>query len=306
MAANGEGNNPFCKSITADGSSGYLAESDRYHIYSSNVCPYAQRTLIMRKLKGLEGVISTSNTWKFDDSGWAFTDKIKDCSPDPFHDFSYLRQVYQLNVPGHAGPVSVPALYDKKTDRVVNIESADIMQLFNAEFNKLSKFPDRDFYPDLKEKIDSMNERLSKFIPFQYRCMLAKTQEQYETASDGFFAGLDKFEEILSTQRYLCSDRLTDSDVKLFVALIRWDCCYYTIAKLNYKRITDYPNLLGYLRELYQIPAFGSTIDIDLVKEYAFHAYPSKPFNPNGIIPKGPVLDLNAAHGRETLAGKPF
>ena len=110
----------------------------------------------------------------------------------------------------------------------------------------------------------------------------------------------------MSTQRYICSDRLTDSDVKLFVALIRWDCCYYTIAKLNYKRITDYPNLLGYLRELYQIPAFGSTIDIDLLKEYAFHAYPSKPFNPNGIIPKGPVLDLNAAHGRETLAGKPF
>ena len=115
--------------------------------------------------------------------------------------------MYQLNVPGHAGPVSVPALYDKKTDRVVNIESADIMQLFNAEFNKLAKFPDRDFYPEaLKEKIDSMNERLSKFIPFQYRCMLAKTQEQYETASDGFFAGLDKVNYSYSNLSFRIAD----------------------------------------------------------------------------------------------------
>ena len=194
MASTIETENPFCKSITADGSSGYLAETNRYHLYTSNICPFAQRALIVRKLKGLDDVISATITWKFDDKGWAFTDKIKHCSLDPINNFSHLRDVYRLNVPGYTGTVSVPALFDKATNKVVNNESAELMQIFNSEFNKLAKYPNRDIYPEhLRDKIDEMNNNvISKYIFTQYKALGAKTQEDYEKACDSYFESLDK------------------------------------------------------------------------------------------------------------------
>ncbi|KAI6648953.1 Glutathionyl-hydroquinone reductase [Oopsacas minuta] len=309
MASTDTTDNPFRKFITADGSSGYLAESNRYHLYSSNLCPFAQRATIVRKLKGLEDVISITTTWKYDDKGWAFTDKIKDCTLDPFNNnFTHLRQVYQLNVPGYNGTVSVPALYDQKTNLVVNNESGDMMQMFNSEFNKFAKFPDIDLYPKrLKDKMDDVDDNiLSSYIYFQYGCLLAKTQADYEKSLYEYFTSLDKLEDILSKQRYLCGDQLTDCDIKFYVVLIRFDSVYYMLAKINLRRITDYPNLLGYLRELYQIPAFKETLDIELLKETSFTGFQVRDINPSGIIPKGPVLDLTAPHGREKLPGKPY
>ena len=192
--------NPFCKYITADGSSGYLAESNRYHLYTSNVCPFAQRALIVRKLKGLEDAISATITWKFDDKGWIFTDKIKHCTLDPINSFTYLRQAYQLNVPGYTGTVSVPTLFDRTTNRVVNNESAELMQIFNSEFNKLANYPERDLYPEhLRAVIDDMNNNiLPKFIFNQYKALGAKTQEDYEKACDSFFESLDKVSTVYS------------------------------------------------------------------------------------------------------------
>ena len=202
----GQAENPFCKSITADGSSGYLAEPNRYHLYTSNVCPFAQRSLIVRKLKGLDEVIPVTITWKFDDKGWAFTDKIKHCTLDPINNFSHLRDVYQLNVPGYTGTVSVPTLFDKTTNRVVNNESAELMQMFNSEFNKLAKYPDIDLYPqDLRAIIDDLNSNvISKCIFNQYKALGAKTQEDYEIASSSYFAALDKVCIIYTNKGQIC------------------------------------------------------------------------------------------------------
>ena len=182
------------KFIKADGTADYPAEANRYHLYTSNICPFAQRALIVRKLKGLEDVISLTITWKFDDKGWAFTDKIKECTPDPFNNFSHLRQVYQLNIPGYTGTVSVPTLYDKTTNLVVNNESPDMMEMFNSEFNKFAKYPERNLYPlEMKEKMDDMNKNhLSSYVYMPYKCLLAKTQEDYDTAIGNYFTALDK------------------------------------------------------------------------------------------------------------------
>ena len=176
MASTAE--NPFRKYVKADGRADYPAEANRYHLYTSNICPFAQRTLIVRKLKGLEDAISLTITWKFDEKGWAFTDKIKECTPDPFNNFSHLREVYQLNVPDYTGTVSVPTLYDKTTNKVVNNESPDIMEMLNSEFNKFAKYPERNLYPlELKDKIEEMNNNLLSsyiFMPYVFACYITR------------------------------------------------------------------------------------------------------------------------------------
>lgn len=295
--------------VTADGSAGpsgeggFKAEAGRYHLYVSLACPWAHRTLILRKLKGLESLIDVSVvSWLMREQGWTF-DRNTGSTGDQLDNLSYLHQRYTADDRHYSGRVTVPALWDKQNGGIVSNESAEIIRMFNSAFDGLTG-NQLDFYPEpLRERIDQLNELIYPAVNNGvYRAGFATTQEAYEEAFDELFAMLDELEALLDENRYLAGEYLTEADIRLFTTLIRFDTVYHGHFKCNLRRIEDYPSLSNWLRELYHWPGIAETVDFTHIKShyYASHAT----INPTGVIPKGPQQDVMRAHDRRRLPGK--
>jgi putative glutathione S-transferase len=289
--------------VTADGSSGYRAEPGRYHLYISWACPWAHRTAILRKLKGLEEAISLSAVGSFmGDDGWAFYDE-PGVIPDIVNGANYLREIYIKADPYYTGRVTTPVLWDKETGTIVNNESRDIIRMFDHEFDTvLGARPDVDFCPeDLREEVDrTLDELYEPVNNGVYRTGFATTQYAYEEVVTQLFDALNHWEEVLGRRRYLCGERITEADWAFFATLVRFDAVYYGHFKCNLLRIVDFPNLWGYLRDLYGQPGVAETVDFGHIKRHYYRSHES--INPTRIVPKGPILNFNEPHDRERLS----
>jgi len=293
---------PFRKRISADGSSGFEAEAGRYHLYVSHGCPWAHRTLIFRALKKLEGAISVAYAVPgLKAQGWTFENNpdFPDCVPDTVNGFHYLHEAYTATDPRYTGKVTVPTLWDKKTKRVINNESSDIIRMLNSEFKDIAN--DADFYPPpLRAEIDRINDFVYANVNNGvYRCGFARSQEAYDAAYDALFAALDELEARLGRQRYLVGRQVTEADWRLFPTLVRFDVAYFSLFKCNRRRIADYPNLSNYMRELYQLPGIAATVR---ARDYVINFWSIRRVNPTGIIPKGTPVDYGQPHDRARLA----
>ena len=295
--------------VTADGApgpngeGGFKAEAGRYHLYVSLACPWAHRTLILRKLKGLESLIDVSVvSWLMLENGWTF-DKAHGSSGDNLDGFNFMHQRYTADTADYTGRVTVPVLWDKKLKRIVSNESAEIIRMFNSAFNALTGNT-LDFYPQaLHSTIDSLNERIYPAVNNGvYRAGFATSQQAYESAFDDVFAELDHLEQHLGSHRYLAGEYLTEADVRLFTTLIRFDAVYYSHFKCNLRRIADYGNLSNWLREMYQWPGVAETVDFEHIKGHYYASH--RTINPTGIVPKGPLQGFDTEHDRHALHGK--
>lgn len=289
--------NRFTDRITADGSSGYPAEPGRYHLYVSLACPWAHRTLISRRLLGLEDAISVSVVDPIrDERGWAFTNN----HPDPVEGFAFLADAYRATDPDYDGRVTVPAIWDRKTRRIVTNDFGQITLDFATEWTHLGDGA-VDLYPvSQREEIDALAESIYRDVNNGvYRAGFAATQAAYDEAVDAVFARLDELEARLASHRYLMGARITEADVRLYPSLARFDAVYYSHFKCNLRRIVDYPNLWGYVRDLFSVPAFGETTDLDHIKRHYYGTHPQ--LNPTRIVPKGPAIDFRAPHDRDRL-----
>jgi putative glutathione S-transferase len=285
----------FRNFISADGSSGFKAQPDRYHLYVSYACPFAHRTILARKLKGLENVISISvlsPDWG-DPNGWIFGN-WKDTTPDTINGFDYLHQVYTKAKPDFTGRVTVPVLWDKKTGTIVNNESADILRMLVTEFDAFGN-ASLDLYPqDLRAEIDEINAFVSDRINIGvYKVGFASSQADYDGAIDPLFEALDTLETQLSGKQYLVGDRFTQADIRLFVTLVRFDAAYYGALNCNLRHLTDYPNLWNYTRHIYHLPDVADTVKFDHIKRHYFNTYEGV-IN-RRIIPRGPIVDFDLA-----------
>ncbi|MBO6718383.1 MAG: glutathione S-transferase family protein [Rhizobiaceae bacterium] len=292
--------------VTADGKPvegrerGFKAEPGRYHLYVSLACPWAHRTMIFRKLKKLEDVISVSVVHHFlGKDGWTFQ-KGEGGTGDDLYGLDFLHQIYTRADPNYSGRVTVPVLWDRKQETIVSNESAEIIRMLNDAFDEWGD-ASLDFYPSpLRAEIDAVNERVYATVNNGvYRNGFATSQEAYEEAFGELFATLDDLEERLGRQRYLAGNVLTEADWRLFTTLIRFDAVYYSHFKCNLRRIGDYPNLSNYLRELYQVPGVAETVDIPYIKAHYYGSHES--VNPTRIVPVGPLLDFDAPHDRGRL-----
>lgn len=295
--------------LTADGKpgptgiGGFAAEPGRYHLYVSLACPWAHRTLILRKLKGLENLIDVSVvSWLMLENGWTF-DRNLGSTGDKLDHFEFMHQRYTADTADYTGRVTVPVLWDKQQKRIVNNESSEIIRMFNGAFDDLTG-NDLDFYPaPLRGEIDALNERIYPAVNNGvYRAGFATSQQAYEQAFDEVFAELDRLELLLGANRYLAGEYLTEADIRLFTTLIRFDAVYYGHFKCNLRRIADYPNLSNWLREIYQWPGIAETVDFTHIKNHYYASH--RTINPTGVVPKGPAQDFTAAHDRERLSGK--
>lgn len=292
--------------LTADGSagptgeSGFAAEKGRYHLYVSLACPWAHRTLIFRKLKGLEDYIDVSIVDPLMlENGWEFKNR-NGGTDDPVNGADYLWQVYTKADPNYTGRVTVPVLWDKKRQTIVSNESAEIIRMFNRAFDGITG-NSLDFYPEvLHDGIDEVNALVYDNVNNGvYKSGFATTQDAYEEHVTKLFGTLDTLEDRLSGKRYLMGEALTEADWRLFTTLVRFDPVYVGHFKCNLKRIADYPNLYGYLRELYQVTGIADTVSFDHIKRHYYGSH--KTINPTQIVPKGPIMDLHAPHGREVI-----
>jgi putative glutathione S-transferase len=280
--------------VSADGSSGFAAQPHRYHLYISLGCPWAHRTALLWKLKGLESVVGLSIVDPvISEQGWRFSD-YPGCSPDRANGADYLWQIYVKANPTYTGRVTVPVLWDGETNTIINNESRQIIRMFNTEFNAFATHADVDFYPiDLQDGIESTLDAIYQPINNDvYRAGFASTQTAYDRAVTELFAALDKWETILGQQRYLCGDDLTLADWCLFTTLFRFDLAYYSLFKCNFRRLVDYPNLWRYTRKLYRYPNVSQMCSIEHVKRLYFAGLPE--LNPSGILSKGPEIDFGA------------
>jgi putative glutathione S-transferase len=289
--------------VTEDGSAGqsgdagFKAEKGRYHLYVSLACPWAHRTLIFRHLKGLEDYISVSVVSPdMLEHGWTF-DKDNHSTGDALFDSEFMHQIYTRNKADYSGRVTVPVLWDKKTQRIVSNESAEIIRMFNSAFNALTG-NERDFYPQsLRSEIDEVNEFVYHNINNGvYRAGFATTQEAYTEAFDDLFAALDKIEQRLTANRYLVGDTLTEADWRLFTTLIRFDSVYVGHFKCNLRTIESYPAISNYLRELYQLEGVSKTVDFYHIKRHYYFSHTM--INPTQVVPKGPDIDYARPHNR--------
>jgi len=259
------------------------AEAGRYRLYVSKSCPWAHRTLIVRALKGLEKAIPTfyaapgmfENGWEFESGG-----------------IQYLYQLYAKAEPGYTGRVTVPVLWDEKETRIVNNESAEILRILNRDFDALARRKLDDLYPEkLRREIDWLNERIYRTVNNGvYRAGFATAQDKYEEAVSGLFKTLDWLEKRLQKRRWLCGQRFTEADVRLFTTLVRFDAVYYSHFKCNLRRLVDYPNLWRWTRRVYALPGVAKTVDFKQIKEHYYRSM--KHINPTQIVPKGPVIDF--------------
>ena len=279
------------------GSDEFPAEADRYHLYVSLACPWAHRALIFRRLKKLESLISVSVVSPIMlEHGWTF-DVDQGSSGDPLHNAKYLHELYTRNQHDYSGRVTVPVLWDKKQQRIVNNESADIIRQFNDAFADLAE-KTQDYYPEsLQADIDAINDEVyNKVNNGVYRCGFATTQQAYEDAYDALFAALDTIENQLGTQRFLCGDTISEADWRLFTTLIRFDAVYHGHFKCNRQRLEDYPHLSNYLRHLYQWPGVADTVDFSHIKRHYYVSHPM--INPTQVVPVGPDIDYSRPHNR--------
>jgi len=274
----------FRASLSADGSTGFKAEPGRYHLYVSLACPWAHRTLIFRSLKQLQPYIDVTVVDPIMlENGWELE--------DPLYHKNYLYQLYLKADASYEGRVTVPVLWDKKTETIVSNESAEIIRMFNTEFNHLSGNQD-DYYPEaLRAEIDAVNEKIYHRINNGvYLAGFATSQAAYVKAYHELFATLDWLEQRLQGQRYLVGDTITEADWRLFTTLIRFDAVYYGHFKTNRQHIADFPAINGYMKELYQIPGIAETVDFEHIKTHYYASH--KTINPTGVVPLGPELDL--------------
>ena len=286
--------------VKRDGCTPYKPARDRYHLYVSLACPWAHRTIILRKLKGLENAIGmTAVDPVRDERGWAFRDGPGH-SEDPVNGFQFLSEAYRATDPDYRGRVTVPVLWDKETKRIVSNSDDDLLRMFNTEFNEFAK-NDYDFYPlDLSAEIDQINQRIYERVNNGvYLAGFATAQRPYECAAKRLFQMLDELDVRLATQRYLLGQHTTESDWRLFPTLIRFDAVYHGHFKCNLRRIVDYPNLWPYLRDLYQHDGIADTVNFDHIKRHYYMTHDE--INPTRIVPIGPALDLDAPHERERL-----
>jgi putative glutathione S-transferase len=289
--------------VTADGSagpsgeSGFKAEAGRYHLYVSLACPWAHRTLIFRQLKGLEDVISVSVVEPLMlEQGWSFSDQY----PEQLYGLDYLHQIYSKAEPSVTSRVTVPVLWDKQRQTIVSNESAEIIRMMNSAFNEITGNTD-DYYPaDLRSEIDALNDWIYPTINNGvYRAGFATTQRAYEAAYQDLFAALDALEQRLATQRYLCGNRITEADWRLFTTLLRFDAVYFGHFKTNRQRIEDYDNISGYVRDLFQQPGVSATVDIPYIKKHYYGSHQT--INPTGIVPLGQEVNFSRQHNRAQL-----
>jgi glutathionyl-hydroquinone reductase len=286
--------------ISADGNSGFKAEAGRYHLYVSLACPWAHRTLIFRRLKKLENLVSISVVNPYmGANGWTF-EPDESCVADTVNNKKYLYEIYKLARNDYTGRVTVPVLWDKHEQTIVSNESADIIRMLNSEFNALGG-DHVDYYPDtLRDEVDTINEQVYEYINNGvYRCGFATSQEAYEEAFEQLFGMLDELEIRLGRQRYLAGSHLTEADWRLFTTLVRFDPVYVGHFKCNRRRIADYYNLSNYLRELYQYPDIEPTVNFRHIKRHYYQSHPN--INPARIVPLGPEQNLHAPHDRERL-----
>lgn len=286
------------------GRGGFKAESGRYHLYVSLACPWAHRTLIFRRLKSLEDHIDVSIVHPdMLENGWEFQGPDTG-SPAPIGDrlygSRYHHELYTRAKPDYTGRVTVPVLWDKHQETIASNESAEIIRMFNSEFDHITG-NELDFYPQpLREEIDDVNERVYHTVNNGvYKTGFATTQPAYEEAFDDLFASLDWLEQRLATQRYLVGNRITEADWRLFTTLVRFDPVYVGHFKCNRNRIADFPNLQNYLRDLYQQPGIAETVDLIHIKRH-YH-FSHRTINPHGIVPKGPALSFDAPHDRDRI-----
>ena len=290
----------FRDKVSNEDGSTFPAESDRYHLYVSLACPWAHRALIFRKLKGLEAHIDVSVVHpEMLDQGWEFKD-YPGATGDKLYNFDYAHQIYTKAEPEITTRVTVPILWDKRTETIVNNESAEIIRIFNSGFNSLTNNED-DYYPNAqREEIDAINNMVYHDINNGvYKAGFATTQEAYEEAVTALFCALDRVEERLSKQRYLVGSKITEADWRLFITLIRFDAVYHGHFKCNKKQIADYPNIYGYMKELYQVPGVAETVNFDHIKRHYYYSHTM--INPTQVIPVGPEQDLMSPHGRDKM-----
>ena len=284
----------------ASGTSGFAAESGRYHLYVSLACPWAHRTLIFRALKGLEQHISVSVVSPdMLEHGWTF-DKTEHSTGDALFDLDYMHQIYTRNNAHYSGRVTVPVLWDKKQNCIVSNESSEIIRMFNTAFNHLTG-NEHDYYPEhLRTEIDEINEFVYHNINNGvYKAGFATTQDAYEGAYFGLFNALDKVEAILANQRYLVGTQITEADWRLFTTLIRFDAVYFSHFKCNQRMLESYPNIANYIRELYQVKGVAETVDFYHIKRHYYFSHTM--INPTQVVPLGPKVDYDAEHNRDRL-----
>jgi putative glutathione S-transferase len=292
--------------ITADGSAGpsgragFRAEPGRYHLYVAFACPWAHRTLIVRKLKGLESLITISAVNSYmREEGWTFAPGAETIADDVNH-AQRVYELYTLADPHYSGRATVPILWDKFERTIVSNESAEIVRMLNGAFDSVGA-NGNDYYPaESRAEIDEWNAFIYPNVNNGvYRAGFATTQEAYEEAATAVFAALDKLERQLATRRYLTGPRLTEADIRLFTTLLRFDPVYHTHFKCNLRRVVDYPSLWGFVRDIYQLPGIASTVHIDFIKRHYYGSHAN--LNPTGIVPIGPALDYLAPHNRGRL-----
>jgi glutathionyl-hydroquinone reductase len=292
--------------VTRDGSpgpsgrGGFRAEPNRYHLYVAFACPWAHRTLIMRKLKGLESLIGVSAVNSYmGPEGWTFAPG-PEMIPDSVNRVERLYELYTLADPTYSGRATVPILWDKHEHTIVSNESAEILRMLNSAFDDVGA-NHGDYYPEqLRAEIDEQNAFIYPNINNGvYRAGFATTQEAYEEAAKAVFAGLDRLEGRLATRRFLTGDRLTEADIRLFTTLVRFDPVYHGHFKCNVRRVIDYPNLWGFVRDIYQMPGVSDTVHIDFIKRHYYGSHAN--LNPSRIVPIGPELNYDTPHGRERL-----
>ena len=286
------------------GDGGFPAESGRYHLYVSYACPWAHRTLIFRALKGLEAHIGVSVVHpEMLGDGWEFRTDFDGATGDRLFDLPFLRDIYTKADPKISGRVTVPVLWDTERGTIVSNESAEIIRMLNEAFDDLTGNTD-DYWPEpLRADIETVNERVYHTVNNGvYKAGFATSQEAYDEAVVALFDSLDWLEARLSTKRYLMGDAITEADWRLFTTLIRFDAVYHGHFKCNRAKLIEYPNLWGYTRELYQVPVVAGTVHLDHITHH-YH-YSHETINPHRIVPIGPVLDLEAPHGRDHLGAR--
>lgn len=288
--------------VTADGRSGFPAEAKRYHLYVSLACPWAHRTIIVRALKGLQDAVGmTVVDPERDELGWAFRDP-GGTTTDPVNGFAYLAEAYRATDPHYHGRVTVPVLWDTVSKRIVSNSDDDIMRMFETEFDALAANPELDLYPPHhRAEIDELNAQIYETVnDGVYRAGFAASQAAYEEPAYRLFDTLDTLDTRLASRRYLFGPAPLETDWRLFVTLVRFDAVYVGHFKCNLRRVADYPNLSGYLRDLYQIGGVADTVSFDHIKRHYYVTHDE--INPTRIVPIGPLLDLAAPHGRQHLS----
>ena len=295
----------FRDRIRDDPDARFQPEAGRYHLYVCYACPWAHRTLLVRQLKGLDDVISVDyvDPYRAED-GWQFTPEKEGCTPDTVNGSDYLREVYQAADPDTTGRVTVPVLWDKQEETIVNNESEEILRMLDTEFDDYAA-RDVDLYPegyqeDVDQIIDDIYEPINNGV---YRAGFAKSQEAYDEAVEELFDALDHWDEVLADQRYLAGDRLTEADICMFTTLVRFDQVYHTHFMCNKKQIQQYDNLWPYLRDVYQTDGVAETVNMDHIKEHYYTTHPD--VTPTRIVAAGPDLDFKADHDRDELPGRP-